>query len=90
MLEEPVAREIERIKPDQIVLVGIETQICISQTALALTKQGYQVTVLADAVSSSSAWERDLALHRLRSYGVDVNSLAGWVFDTVRSATHPK
>lgn len=34
MLEEEVVRDINQINPDRIVLVGIEAQICISQTAL--------------------------------------------------------
>lgn len=107
MLEEPVMEEIKRINPDHIVIVGIETQICISQTALgktylslklitlltleaALRSKDYQVTVLADAVSSSSAWEKSLALQRLRSNGVDVNSLESWLFESTVGSTHPR
>lgn len=107
MLEKPVMDEINRINPDQIVIAGIETQICISQTALgrtlcsfhpvplltpkaALRNKGYRVTVLADAVSSSSAWEKNLALQRLRNNGVDVNSLESWLFVSTVSSMHPR
>ena len=36
----------------QILLCGVETHICVSQTALDLAHQGYQVHVAADAVSA--------------------------------------
>ncbi|QKX62137.1 uncharacterized protein TRUGW13939_09294 [Talaromyces rugulosus] len=73
----------------EVVLVGIETHICVSQTALELKDHGYNVVVLADAVSSSSPQERVLALQRMSSSGITINSVEGWVFETLESAEHP-
>ncbi|KAF9888958.1 hypothetical protein FE257_008128 [Aspergillus nanangensis] len=72
----------------EVVLVGIETQICVSQTALDLQKEGYKVVVLVEAVSSSSRQERDLALRRMQSAGIGVTSMESWLFETLRSAEH--
>lgn len=54
----------------QVLLCGVETHICISQTALDLTQQGYQVHVAADAVSSRSLEKHKLGMERMRDSGV--------------------
>jgi nicotinamidase-related amidase len=51
---------------------------------------GYKVTILADAVSSSSLQERNLALHRLQIAGADVTSSESWVFETIENSADPK
>jgi hypothetical protein len=56
---------------------------------LELKNHGYNVVVLADAVSSSSPQERVLALQRMSSSGITINSVEGWVFETLESAEHP-
>lgn len=56
---------------------------------LELKDHGYNVVVLADAVSSSSPQERVLALQRMSSSGITINSVEGWVFETLESAEHP-
>ena len=52
--------------PYQVALVGIETHICVTQTALDLLSEGHRVYVLADGVSSCNGGERGVALNRLR------------------------
>lgn len=41
-----------------IILCGIETQACIQATALDMLERGYEIHVLADAVSSRSMTDR--------------------------------
>ena len=52
--------------PYQIAILGIETHICVTQTALDLLSEGHRVYVLTDGVSSCNAGERGVALSRLR------------------------
>ena len=52
--------------PYQIAIVGIETHICVTQTALDLLSEGHRVYVLTDGVSSCNGGERGVALSRLR------------------------
>ena len=52
--------------PYQIAILGIETHVCVTQTALDLLSEGHRVYVLADGVSSCNGGERGLALNRLR------------------------
>ena len=49
----------------QVAIVGIETHICVTQTALDLLADGHKVYVLADGVSSCHEGERGIALDRV-------------------------
>jgi len=75
---------IEQSERKQIVLMGMETHICILQSALELQAAGYQVFVVEDAVSSRSKANQHNALQRMRHAGVIVTNvesvfLNGWV-----------
>jgi len=51
---------------DQIVIVGIETHVCVLQTALDLVGRGFRVYVVADAVGTRHPTDHRHALDRLR------------------------
>ena len=52
--------------PETVLVVGIETHVCIRQTVFDLRERGHVVYLLADAISSRSETDRRLALHELR------------------------
>lgn len=54
---------------NQVVLMGMETHVCILQTAIDLISTGKQVYVVEDAVSSRRDSDKQAALHRLRQAG---------------------
>ncbi len=56
----------------QIIVTGIETHVCVLQTAIGLRHAGHEVFVVADAVSSRRPADRELALTRMRDHGVEV------------------
>ncbi|MHB9003679.1 MAG: isochorismatase family protein [Coriobacteriia bacterium] len=70
----------------QVVLAGMETHICITQTALALLAQGYQVQVVADACCSRDANHHAVALDRLRAAGVVVTTSESVMYEIVGNA----
>ncbi len=70
----------------QILLCGLETHICVSQTALDLTHQGYQVHVAADAVSSRSLEKHKLGMERMRDSGVLPCAAEAAVYELLREA----
>jgi isochorismatase family protein len=73
--------------PCAVALVGIEAHICITQTALALAREGHRVYVLADGVSSCNKEEVGVALDRLRGEeNVTVTSSEGWVYEVMGDA----
>ncbi len=56
----------------QAVVAGVETHVCVAQTALDLIVDGYQVFIVADAVASRAPESRDIALQRLRQAGASI------------------
>ena len=71
---------------EQFVLAGMETHICVAQTALSLYGDGYSVHVAADACCSRSADNHDLALARMRAAGVIVSGTESVAYEAVGRA----
>ena len=74
-------------QPYQVAIVGIETHICVTQTALDLLAEGHKVFVLADGVSSCHEGERGVALARLRNEGAVVTTSEGWLYECMGDAS---
>lgn len=73
----------------QVVLAGMETHICVTQTALSLLSQGFDVHVAADAVCSRRDRDRDVALDRLRAAGVTVTTTESVIYEALGAAGTP-
>ncbi len=65
----------------QVVMVGMETHVCVFQTARDLLERGYEVFVCADAVTSRFEEHRRIALEQLRDMGAVVTSAETVIFD---------
>lgn len=70
----------------QVLLCGIESHVCVLQTALELRWQGKEVFLVADAVSSRNPVDKDLALARMRDHGVEIVSREMLAFEWLRQA----
>lgn len=73
----------------QIVLCGLETHICVSQTALDLMHLGYQVHVAADAVSSRTLETHKLGMERMRDNSILPCAAEAAVYEWLREAGTP-
>jgi nicotinamidase-related amidase len=73
----------------QVLLCGIETHVCIYQTAVDLMARGLGVTVIADAVSSRTVQNRQIALTRLAAEGTRISSTEMVLFELLKTAQHP-
>lgn len=71
---------------EQIVLTGIETHICVTQTALDLAAQGERVMVVADATSSRRPMDAHTALQRMSQNGLTIATAESVVFEWLRRA----
>ncbi|CAE7467409.1 isoc1, partial [Symbiodinium microadriaticum] len=72
------------------VIFGVETHVCVQQTAFDLLSKGFQVHVLADGVSSQRAPDREVALQRLRQAGCFVTTAESALFELLRSKDAPQ
>lgn len=63
-------QNLANINKTQLVLIGIETHVCVLQTALDLKRAGYEVFVVVDAVSSRFELDYKYGLKRMKQEGV--------------------
>ncbi|KAM7192544.1 Isochorismatase-like protein [Rhypophila sp. PSN 637] len=68
-------------KGAEVAIVGIESHICVTQTALDLLEAGYKVYIIADGVSSCNSAEVPIALDRLRQAGAVVTTSESWMYE---------
>ena len=73
----------------QLLLAGIETHICVYQTARDLLAQGYHVEVVADAVSSRTPENRQIGLDKMALHGAEITSVEMVLFELLRQAGTP-
>ena len=85
---DPIDRWAEESR-DQILLIGIETHICITQTALDLEAEGKQPIVVLDAVASRNQDDHVAAICRMQHAGIKIVSLESVLFEWLGSSTHP-
>jgi nicotinamidase-related amidase len=74
----------------KVVLAGIETHVCVQQTALDLLALGFQVAIPVDAVGSRYAIDHEYALRRLEKTGVVLTTAESVAFEWVGGADHPR
>ena len=77
-------------KKQQIIISGIESHICVLQSALHLQRQGYSVYVVEDAACSRKKLNHKNAIERLRHSGVIVSNVESVIFEWLEDANHPK
>jgi len=65
----------------QIIVTGIETHVCVLQTALDLIDAGYRIHVPHDAVNSRRAADKHWALQRMQSAGATVTTTESALFE---------
>lgn len=72
-----------------ILLSGIETHVCVYQSALAFLKNGYAVSLVVDATSSRFEIDSSTALRTLQQKGCELVTVEQIVFQMLQSSDHP-
>lgn len=81
-----IMEAIKKSSKRQIIIAGLETHICIVQTALELQAEGYEVFVVSNACSSRQPVQHILALQRLLQHNVDVVTIEMVIFEWLEKA----
>jgi nicotinamidase-related amidase len=69
-----------------LLVCGMETHICVMQTALAGLREGYLVHVASDAVSSRAEWNWKIGLERMRAAGAVISSTEMVIYELLRDS----
>ena len=70
-----------------LLLCGMESHICVMQTALGALREGYLVHVASDAVSSRTEWNWKIGLERMRAAGAVISSTEMMIYELMRSSS---
>ncbi|AWE08276.1 hydrolase [Lysinibacillus sp. 2017] len=78
---EEFVQALEQTGRKKVLLAGIETHICVYQTAADLLENGYEVEVLADCVSSRTAGDREVGIQKMLQIGASITSVEMALFE---------
>ncbi len=79
-------REFKRISPRKVTLIGIETHICVLQTAIDLIKEGCNVYVATDCTGSRKSVDRETAILRMMQEGVKLSTAESMIYEIMKTA----
>lgn len=86
--EPAFAERFEQSGIETLAICGIETHVCVLQTALEALDRGIDVFVISDATGSRKAAHKHEALRRMENAGCIVGSLEMFVFEMMRTSKH--
>ncbi|KJG02961.1 isochorismatase family protein [Photobacterium angustum] len=69
-----------------IIIIGIEAHICVYQTVIDLIAEGYQVTVISDAISSRTEENKQIAINKMQRAGAQISTTEMVLFELQRVA----
>lgn len=75
---------------DQVIVVGLETHVCVMQTVMDLLSQSFSVHIPVDAVGSRFAVDHDTALQRMRDHGATITTTETVIFELCETAAAPQ
>ena len=75
---------------NQVLLCGLETHVCLNQTAHDLKSRGHEVHIAADAVSSRKESDWKFGIERLRQAGIVITTTEMAIFELLRDAAAPE
>lgn len=90
MMTPEVVKFVQEKQVNSIILFGIESHVCISQTALDCIELGLIPWIVADGVSSMNRGEVKIALERLSKAGAIVSTSDSIIFELLKNAEHAK
>jgi len=80
MMTPEVSEHIKSLNATSFILFGIETHVCVQQTALDLLEMGHEVHIIVDGTSSQQALDREIALQRLSNAGAYLTTAQSILF----------
>lgn len=86
--EEAFNNNLNELSRNQVIVCGIETHVCIYQTAIDLLRKGFEVNVVADAVSSRTLENKLIALKKMAMEKINIYCTEMALFELLRTAEH--
>ncbi|CEG56415.1 hydrolase [Legionella fallonii] len=90
MQQPDYARRLRELNKNQLIVIGIEAHVCVLQTAMEMKSLGFDVYVVADAVSSRNNNDCKYALKRMKQEGIQLITAEMIFFEWLRHAGTPE
>lgn len=87
---EKIYNQVMSLNKTQVILAGIETHICVRQTAEALIEKDFEVSLLKNCCGSRSESEHIAGIDIMKQEGCLIKTTEMVLFELLKSATHPK
>lgn len=87
---EPLVAELKTQGLTKVLLAGLETHICVQQTALDMLAEGHDVFLAADAMQSRTPLDHRIALDRVSAAGGVITTTESILFEWCRIAEGPR
>lgn len=84
-----IMKAVEKAGRSQIIICGMESHVCVLQTALLLDRAGFQVFVVEDGVCSRQVSHKNNALQRMRQAGLTMSNFESVIFEWLGNSRHP-
>ncbi|MDH4201673.1 MAG: hydrolase [Phycisphaerae bacterium] len=88
--DEAFMKRIDELQSQTAIICGIESHVCVFQTAMDLIQHGLYVHVVADATSSRTNENKHIGLQRMAKEGAVITSTEMLLFELLRDSKHPK
>ena len=88
--DEMFVAKVDQLQARSAILCGIESHVCVFQTARDLIQHGLYVHVVADAISSRTPENHAIGTDRMAQEGAVMTSTETLLFELLRDANHPK
>jgi nicotinamidase-related amidase len=87
-MDEPAYTEyLHRSGKSNVLICGIESHVCVLQTAIDLQEKGFHPVVVSNCISSRDPSEIQIALNRFNQEGILISSVESLLFELTRSAS---
>ena len=78
--------ELKHKKISNLIICGIETHICIQQTALDCLQKGFEVILISDSMGSRNSADHEIALQRMTQSGAILTTTESIIFELCKTA----
>ena len=86
--DEAIQLQIQQLSPKFLLIFGIESHVCVLQTAIDAKEMGFEPIVIVNAISSRKAQDKEIAIARMSAEGIRLTTIEAIAFELCRvSAT---
>lgn len=88
--EASIVKTLEQLGRQQLLVCGIEAHVCVYQSVMDLLERGYDVELIADAISSRREENKELGIRKMLRAGAQLSGTEMCLFELVKDAASPK